>query len=61
MSDGALAVLLRKRDILADLYSSWLEKSDSAYTEMAAHVEEEMKNIITGAVTMGISGNGKEG
>ena len=48
MSDGELAVLLRKRDILADLYSSWLEKSDSAYTEMAAHVEEEMKNIITG-------------
>lgn len=61
MSDGELEVLLRKRDILADLYSSWREKSDSAYTEMAAHVEEEMKNIITGAVTMGISENGKEG
>ena len=61
MSDGALAVLLRKRDILADLYSSWLEKSDSAYTEMAAHVEEEMKNIITGTVITEISGNRKEG
>ena len=61
MSDGELAVLLRKRDILADIYSSWLEKSDSAYTEMAAHVEEEMKNIITGTVITEISGNRKEG
>ncbi|MDE6941038.1 MAG: DUF3848 domain-containing protein [Lachnospiraceae bacterium] len=61
MSDGELAVLLRKRNILTELYGSWLKKSDSAYTEMAAHVEEEMKNIITGTVTMGISGNGKEG
>jgi hypothetical protein len=61
MSDGELAVLLRKRNILTDLYSSWLKKSDSAYTEMAAHVEEEMENIITGTVITEISGNGKEG
>lgn len=55
MSDCEMEILLQDKDILAELYNTWLQKSDSTFTEMTAHVEEEAENIIRR-----ISGNRRE-
>ena len=51
LPDHALAALLKQRNILMGFYGRWLKKDDSAYSEMEAHVTEEIKALAAAAVT----------
>ncbi len=42
LPDDTLAALLPHKNILTELYGLWLEKDDSNYQELVAHVEEEI-------------------
>ena len=51
MSDHELGILLKRRNLLMELYELWLEREDSTYGEMKMHVDSEISNM-----TKGISG-----
>ena len=51
MSDHELGILLKRRNLLMELYELWLEREDSTYGEMKMHVDNEISNM-----TKGISG-----
>ncbi len=50
LPDDTLAALLPHKNILMELYDSWLGKDDSSYQELAGHVEEEIGAIADGCV-----------
>lgn len=54
LPESVLEALLRHRNILWELYDSWLAKDDSSYEELSKHVQEEI-----GTITDRESGNGK--
>ena len=51
MSVHELQALLKRRNLLMELYELWLKRDDSAYGEMKMHVDSEISNM-----TKGISG-----
>lgn len=56
MFDCEMEILLKDKDLLTELYNTWLQKTDSTFMEMTAHVGEETGNIINR-----ISGNRRQG
>ena len=46
MSDCELHALLKRRNLLMELYHLWLKHDDSAYGEMKMHVDNEISNMI---------------
>lgn len=46
MSDRELETLLGHKDILMEMYALWLDKSDSAYSDMEEHVDEEIQYFM---------------
>ena len=46
LPEDVLTLLLRRKNILTELYGLWLKKDDCCYREMESHVEDEIKNII---------------
>ena len=51
MSDNELQALLKRRNLLMELYGLWLKQDDSTYGEMKMHLDNEISNM-----TKGISG-----
>ncbi len=47
LPDCVLEALLRHRNILMELYGSWLKKDDNSYRELEAHVEGELEHETT--------------
>lgn len=43
LPDDTLAALLPHKNILMELYDSWMGKDDSRYQELSGHVEEEIE------------------
>ena len=48
MSDHELQALLKRRNLLMELYHLWLKRDDSAYGEMKMHVDNEISNMTKG-------------
>ena len=48
LQENVLASLLQRRNILSELYESWLEKDSSGYSELESHVDSEIENIVKG-------------
>lgn len=51
MSDRELEVLLKRKNLLMELYDLWLKQEDSTYSEMKIHIDSEI-----GKMTREISG-----
>ena len=45
MPDNMLTALLKCKNILLEIYDSWLAKDDSNYQELVSHVEDELDMI----------------
>ncbi len=45
-TEEELSGLLKRKNILRELYQLWLKKEDSHYSELKEHVSGEIKNII---------------
>ena len=45
MSDHELGILLKRRNLLMELYELWLEREDSTYGEMKMHVDSEIESM----------------
>ena len=45
MSDRELEVLLKRKNLLMELYDLWLKRDDSAYSEMEMHIESGIRNM----------------
>lgn len=45
LTDDMICRLLHERDILQQLYDSWLKKDDSNYAEMERHVMDEIEKM----------------
>ena len=48
MSDHELQALLKRRNLLMELYHLWLKRDDSTYGEMKMHVDNEISNMTKG-------------
>ena len=48
MSDHELGILLKRRNLLMELYELWLGRNDSTYGEMKMHVDSEISNMTKG-------------
>lgn len=46
LPDDTLAALLFYKNILIELYDSWMARDDSSYQELASHVEDEIEVIV---------------
>lgn len=46
LPDSTLTILLQHKNILQELYQSWLAKDDSTYRELAEHVQDEIDAIM---------------
>ena len=48
MSVYELETLLKRKNLLMELYGLWLKRDDSAYSEMKMHVDNEIQNMTKG-------------
>ena len=46
MSEETLSALLSQENILWSIYDSWLVKDDSNYSEMEAHIADELEACV---------------
>lgn len=46
LPEDTLAALLSHKNILMELYDSWMAKNDSSYQELVSHVEDEIEVIV---------------
>lgn len=46
LPDDTLAALLSHKNILMELYNSWMARDDSSYQELTSHVEDEIEIIV---------------
>lgn len=46
LPDDTLAALLSHKNILMELYDSWMARDDSSYQELTSHVEDEIEVIL---------------